>query len=109
MVQSTFNMLLQAPLNAGSSEVADAIQEELKAEDYEDEEVEEALEEEAQLLEVVRGMLGLANCNDEGCCNCSRQDKDGNAKVTGGTCRVKKPVRKNNSCNRGKETRWCPA
>ena len=75
----------------------------LEGEEIEENELEVSAEDETALalVEMVRDMLGKPSCNDYGCCSCSRQDRDGNDKMVGGSCRVKKPYETNQTCRRG--------
>merc|ERR1711868_106782 len=96
---------LAVPVDEGE---ADAVQVDAGQEDRETE---------PELVTWLREMLGEGknSCNDQGCCSCSRQDSDGNARMIGGKCRVKKPRRKYNRCKRGsyckcsasRIMRWC--
>merc|ERR1712165_354893 len=55
--------------------------------------------------EVLQKWVGSGqNCNDYGCCSCSRQDKYGNRKWVGGKCRIERPIEKHDKC---KDDAYC--
>merc|ERR1712142_491200 len=96
------------PLTNDASDlaVADAVEEEVEEEERE---VVTQEERSLALLAMVKDLIGAPSCNDYGCCSCSRQDRDGNPRTVGGSCRVKKPRRENDTCDRRRSYCKCSA